>query len=135
MVVLIWLISEVYLCPKAAWVLRILKSNPCIHSWAQLANYYLKPFLQSNNKLIFNFDDSVNFPELQLLNSFYRDVLTCCSKAFVKDKDTFVNDIKDEYLWGNKFIVKGGNGKNMALFFRNWIRSGVKKVSDLYFVE
>ena len=23
----------------------------------------------------------------------------------------------------------------MALFFRNWIRSGVNKVSDLYFVE
>ena len=78
---------------------------------------------------------SVNFSELQLLNSFYRDVLTCYSKAFVKDKDTFVNCIKDEYLWGNKFIVKRGNGKNMALFFRNWIRSGVNKVSDLHFVD
>ena len=69
------------------------------------------------------------------MNSFYRDVLTCYNKAFVKDKDTFVNEIKDEYLWGNKFIVKRGSGKNMALFFRNWIRSGVNKVSDLYFVD
>ena len=34
-----------------------------------------------------------------------------------------------------KFIVKRGNGKNMALFFRKWIRSGVKKVSDLHFVD
>ena len=85
--------------------------------------------------MIFNFDDSINFPQQQLLNSFYRDVLTCYNKAFVKDKDTFVNEIKDEYLWGNKFIVKRGNGKNIALFFRNWIRSGVNKVSDLYFVD
>ena len=90
-----------------------------IHTWAQLANYLLKPFLQSHKELIFSFDDSVNFPELQLLNSFYRDVLTCYSKTFVKDKDTFVSGTKDKYLWGYKFIVKRGNGKNMALFFRN----------------
>ena len=49
-------------------------------------------------------------------------------------KTRISTDIKDEYLWGNKFIVKRRNGKNMALFFRNWIRSGVNKVSDLYFV-
>ena len=128
-------IRSAFMSFKAAWVLSILKSNPSIHSWAQLANYYLKPFLQSHKELIFNFDDSVNFPELLLLNSFYRDVLTCYNKAFVKDKDTFVNEIKDEYLWGNKFIVKRGSGKNMAFFFRNWIRSGVNKVSDLYFVD
>ena len=87
-------IRSVFMSFKAAWVLRILKSNPSINSWAQLANYYLKPFLQSNNELIFNFDDSVNFPELQLLNSVYRDVFTCYSKAFVKDKNTFVNEYK-----------------------------------------
>ena len=91
-------IRSVFMSFKAVWVLRILKSNLSVHSWAQLANHYLKPFLQSHKELIFNFDDSVNFSELQLLNSFYRDVLTCYSKAFVKDKDTFVNGIKDEYL-------------------------------------
>ena len=77
-------IRSVLMSFKATWVLRILKSNPSVHSWAQLANYYLKPCLQSHKELIFNFDDSVNFPELQLLNSFYRDVLTCYNKAFVK---------------------------------------------------
>ena len=100
-----------------------------------MANYYLKPFLQSHKELIFSFDDSVNFPELQLLNSLHRDVLTCYSYAFVKNKDIYVNGIKDEYLWGNKFIVIRGNCKNMALFFRNSIRSGVNKVSDLHFVD
>ena len=36
---------------------------------------------------------------------------------------------------GNKFIVRRGNGENMALFFQNWIQSGVNKVSDLHFVD
>ena len=83
---------------KAAWILRILKTNPGIHSWAQLANYYLNSLLQRHKELIFNFDDAVNFPELQLLNSFYRGVLACYSNALVKDKDTFVNAIKDEFF-------------------------------------
>ena len=87
-------IRSAFMSFKAAWLLRILKSNTSIHSWAQLANYYLKLFLQSHKKLIFNSDDSVNFPELQLLNWFYRDVLTCYNRAFVKDKETFVNGIK-----------------------------------------
>ena len=63
-------IRSMFMSFKAAWVSRILRSNPSVHSWAQLANYYLKAFLQSNKELIFNFDDKVNFPELQLLNSF-----------------------------------------------------------------
>ena len=128
-------IRSMFMSFKAAWVSRILRSNPSVHSWAQLANYYLKAFLQSNKELIFNFDDKVNFPELQLLNSFYKDVLACFNKAFVNEREEFVTGIRDEYLWGNKFIVKARHGKNMALFFRNWIRSGVNKVSDLHFVD
>ena len=34
-----------------------------------------------------------------------------------------------------EFIVKRRNGKNMTLFLRNWIRSGVNKVSNLHFVD
>ena len=80
-------IRSMFMSFKAAWVSRILRSNPSVHSWAQLANYYLKAFLQCNKELIFNFDDKVNFPELQLLNSFYKDVLACFNKAFVKERE------------------------------------------------
>ena len=127
-------IRSMFMSSKAAWVSRILRSNPSVHSWAQLTNY-LKAFLQSNKELIFNFDDKVNFPELQLLNSFYKDVLACFNKAFIKEREEFVTGIREEYLWGNNFTVKARHGKNMALFFRNWIRSGVNKVSDLHFVD
>ena len=57
-------IRSAFMSFKAAWVLRILKSNHSNHSWAQLANHYLKPFLQSHKEWIFNFDDSVKFPAL-----------------------------------------------------------------------
>ena len=55
--------------------------------------------------------------------------------SWVKEREEFVTGIRDEYLWGNKFIVKARHGKNIALFFRNWIRSQVNKVSDLHFVD
>ena len=99
-------IRGMFMSFKAAWVSLILRSNPSVHSWAQLANYYFKAFLQSNKELIFNFDDKVNFPELQLLNSFYKDVLVCFNTAFVTKREELVTGIRDEYLWGNKFIVK-----------------------------
>ena len=52
---------------KAVWITRLLNFDPTIHSWAQIANLYYKPFLESNSNLIFNLDDSVHFPDLENL--------------------------------------------------------------------
>ena len=49
---------------KAVWITRLLNCDPTTHRWAQVANLYYKPFLESNSSLIFNFDDSVHFPDL-----------------------------------------------------------------------
>ena len=43
--------------------------------------------------------------------------------------------MQNECLWGNRFFVKRERGKNMVLFLRNWIRSGVNKIGDLHFVD
>ena len=104
-------------------------------NWAQLAHSNLKPFLYCNAELIFNFDDTVYFPNTHYISSFYKDVFSCYNKTFVKSRDEFISCITDEYLWGNKFFVKCERGKTMVLFLRNWIRSGVNKVRDLSFVD
>ena len=120
---------------KAVWISRIFQSSPCVHGWVQLAHHYLKPFLNCSEDLIFNFDDTVDFCEIQKLNSFYKEVFASYNEVFVESEESFLRGIHDERLWENKFFVHGINGKNKVLFLRNWVRSGVNKVSDLQFID
>ncbi len=128
-------IKSLFLSFKANWILKLLKSNPNSHGWAQLAFYNLQRYIDSDAKMIFNFDNKTYFPELTNLSPFYRDVLLSYNRAFVTDETYFKDNIKDQSLWGNKFIVIRQNNRNMVLFLRNWIRSGVNKVRDLSFID
>ena len=94
-------ILSAFMSFKASWVQRFLRCEPSIHGWAQLVHSYLKPFLDSNAELIFNFDDTVYFPNIHCVSSFYKDVFSCYNKVFVKNRDDFISCITDEYLWGN----------------------------------
>ena len=82
-----------------------------------------------------NFDKSVLFEELENIQQFYKEVIQCYNNLFVTDHDTFKNDILNQPLWGNKFISTKNRPKNKVLFLRNWIRSGINKISDLKFVN
>ena len=70
-------VRSAFMSFKASWVLRFLKCEPNIHGWAQLAHSNLKPFLDCNAELIFNFDDTVYFPNTHYISSFYKDVFSC----------------------------------------------------------
>ena len=128
-------IRSIFMSFKAAWVARILRCNPIDHRWSQLAHFYLQPLLDCKPDLIFNFDDTVHFHQLRYLSQFYQDVIISYNKAFVTEKDGFLEDIADHCLWGNKFFVTKRKNKKMVLFLRNWIRSGVNYVRDLKFVD
>ena len=120
---------------KVVWITRLLKSDPNIHKWAQIAHFYYTPFLECNTNLLFNFDEKVDFPELRYLSPFYRDVLSCFNKAFVSNEQVFQEDIATQCIWGNKYVSVRKGSKKCALFLRNWIRSGVNKIKDLSFVD
>lgn len=128
-------ICTLFMSFKAVWISRLLKCNPYVHSWSQIPYVYYEPFLMCNTRLVFNFDDKIYFPELEHLNTFYKEVFLCFNKAFCSDGDTFRNKISNQCLWANKHIyVRRKNGK-CCLFLRNWIRSGVNLISDLEFVN
>ena len=120
---------------KATWVPKIMNANPEIHGWAQLSRLFLKKLIECNLNLKMNFDDSVLFEELENIQQFYKEVIQCYNNVFVTDQDTFKNDILNQPLWGNKFISTNNRRKNKVLFLRNWIRSGINKISDLKFVN
>ena len=68
---------------KAMWIKRLESSDPVIHSWSQLAMFNFQSFFQCDTNLYFNFDDSIEFSELNNLSSFYKDVLSYFNEVFV----------------------------------------------------
>ena len=96
-------IRSIFRSFKAVWIFRIFQSNPCVHGWVPLAHHYLKPFLNCYEDLIFNFDDTVDFCEIQKLNSFYREVFASYNAVFVKTEESFLRGIHDECLWEKIF--------------------------------
>ena len=120
---------------KAVWITRLLNCDPTIHSWAQIANLYYKPFLESNSTLIFNLGDSVHFPDLESLSQFYKEVLIAFNSAFTTDIEGFKENISEQCIWGNKFLCIIKRNHKCVLFLRNWIRSGVNRIGDLRFLN
>ena len=118
---------------KASWINRIMNAKPDKHNWVQIPYYFLNSIGFDCNELIYNFDNTVNFLELNHLPLFYKEAIQYYNKIHVTNLTDFKHNIANQPIWGNKFItIKHGKRKNI-LFFRDWIRSGVRKISDLRF--
>jgi len=84
---------------------------------------------------VYNFDNSVAFPQLGKLPDFYKNILTNYNSAFVTSKEQFLENILEQSIWRNKFITHIVQKKKNCLYLRNWIRSGVRKVKDLKCID
>ena len=97
---------------KASWVLKIINSNPEIHTWSQLA----RDFIKSSYNLRYNFDENDSFPKLNSIPPFYKEVMQCYNKVFVTDETTFIQTINEQSIWGNRFITNRKNNKKNFYF-------------------
>jgi hypothetical protein len=120
---------------KATWVSRILTADPCIDCWAQVPHVYFKPYDIAQTRLNFNFDDRLSFKQLESLPKFYAETLHFYNKALVNDRESFINNIHHEPIWGNKHIVKSVRNRKYVLFFENWISSGILTLAHLRFIN
>ena len=67
----------------ANWTNRIIEADPNVHGWVQLSSMFLKSFDFAGLYMMFNFDDSVLFSDIEQLPPFYKAMLKCFNKAFV----------------------------------------------------
>ena len=99
------------------WTNRILEADLNVHGWVQLSRMFLKSFDFTGLYVMFSFDDSVLFSDIEQLPPFYKAMLKCFNKAFVSDRPAFVNAIMNQPLWGNKYItIMIRRKKNFYLF-------------------
>jgi hypothetical protein len=111
----------------------LLNADPKVDNWAQLPHFYLDILKFDNLKS--NFDDTVQLPVMLHIPEFYVQAFRYYNKIFVTDREAFEKNILNEYIWFNKFITEAIGKKNRVLFLRNWIRSGIRKISDLKFIN
>ena len=77
-------VKSIFKSFKAMWIKILESSDLVIHSWSQLATFNFQSFFQCDTNLYFNFDDSIEFSELNNLSSFYIDVLSSFNQSWVR---------------------------------------------------
>ena len=85
--------------------------------------------------LILNYDEAICFSDIMQIPQFYRDVLACYKKVYISDLTSFKYYIANGTIWANKYITQNIGKKKNVLYFRNWIKSGIRVISDINFVN
>ena len=83
----------------ARWITRILEADIDGDSWVQIPRLLLGSVHVDGYNMCFNFDESVCFPQVESLLSFYKNALQCFNKAYVSDESTFQQSILNQPLW------------------------------------
>ncbi len=120
---------------KAAWIPRMIKADAECDTWVQIPHSIFSRFGGLDVVKDFKFVNSSEIIEFKQIPLFYKQVITCYSKAFRINYDTFTNNILEQPIWCNEYITIRKKGKKNVLLLRNWIRSGIRKVKDLIFVN
>ena len=68
-----------------------------------------------------NFIIPKQLPEIENIPPFYQEMITSYNKAKLQSQSNSIENILDQPLWGNTFITH----KHKAIWFKNWISSGI----------
>ena len=114
---------------KASWVKRLVSDN--FARWKLIPHYYFNNF--GKDYLIFkmNFNQKCQFPymETSKISLFYKEiVLSWHTSNIANFPVTGVSQIKNEIIWGNRFIL---NNNNKTLFMKRWIDAGITQIGDI----
>ncbi len=115
---------------KASWISRILNSGEN-DAWSIIPKSILSKFGEHNLILKMNFQKEDEFPYFKKCPKFYKEAICAYNKSKSMTKEDFCKNIKDQIIWGNRFLKFEGK----SLFFRNWIDKGIIKIKNLKFVN
>jgi len=115
---------------KAVWINRILQAEKD-HKWASLPRLYLH---QIGMDIItsLNFTTEV-FTELDKLPKFYREAIAAFSKAKEPNCVKTIEDLLQQPIWGNHILTVTQGRTKQVLYFKSWIQSGIRRLSDCRF--
>ena len=112
---------------KATWVPRFLNASG---KWIDVLHHYMhRTGLSLEYVLKTNVRSVKELPILQLLPSFYREIILAFNKCKVVKQFKSLNkhEIIAQPIWDNSYFRVG----NECLYFKEWIKSGLLYVQDL----
>ena len=126
-------IESLFTSVKASWVIRLLQASEG-ELWTKVAKHYLMYQIQD---MIFkcNFSGKYKCELINNLPLFYKEVLTAFNKSKCISHDCFCDNILEQPLWANDYIIVKEQGRKSTLFFRRWIDAGIVKISNLRFID
>ena len=116
---------------QARWINRIVESN---ENWAYIGNKLIDNY--APHKLLLKTLELKN-NYIQTLPDFYRQIVY----SFIQIRSLTVqqlaasDDIANEPLWHDKFIITKIRKRECTLYLSNWIKSGILYVKDLRFTN
>lgn len=111
---------------KASWVGRIMTA-PDGDFWSILPKLYFSKFGNDYLLLKTTFTQKSMFPQIDSIPAFYQDVVISYNSAKQIKYEEFVQNIKYQPIWGNRFVKL----KNKTLYFKSWITEGIVAFENL----
>ncbi len=117
---------------KAAWIIRYFQSIEVNSQWSVLMKYYIDSFGKNNIILHMTFRNEKEFPYMNTITPFYREVITAFNKVKQPVKPCNENDLLNTMIWGNRYLTyKGKRNKMITLYSKEWIDSNIIFINNL----
>ncbi len=121
---------------KITWINRYIQSLEENNQWSIIMRKYIEDFGKNNIILHMTFQKQEEFPYMNSIPPFYREVITafCKSKDPVRPNNEF--DLLRSIIWGNRFITyQGKRNKQMTLYSKEWVKHNIICVKDLLIIN
>ena len=115
---------------KIKWMIRI-TANPKLR-WNTIGKKYLKKLdIKYGIEYFVTKCSSVNGDYLRNIPEFYRTCVTAWAEMSRKNKVETIDDVLQQYLFGNNEIKKNGQ----PLWWNHWTTQNLRKVGDIWDLE
>ena len=113
---------------KASWVTKLANEN--FARWKLIPCCYFNNFGKDHLIFKMNFDQKCQFPYMDnsKISLFYKEVvLSWHTTNIVNCPPTNVFQIKNEIIWGNRYLLNN----NKTLYMKRWIDADITHIGDL----
>ena len=119
---------------QATWINRLFGNNDQC-SWKCIPTYYFNTIAPWNVLQFSNFISTKQFPFLKNLPPFYQQVLIAYNKSKNVSPIVTHDDLINQPIFGNRFLMTKSSKNTTTLLFPNWINYNITHINHLAFAD
>ena len=127
-------ISSFFESLQASWINRLFGNNGNC-SWKYIPTFYFNTIAPWNVLQFSNFISIKQFPQLKDLPLFYQNVLLAHNKSKEISPIECHDDLINQPIFANKFLMTKSSKDSSTLLFQNWISKNITHLYHLPFAN